>query len=147
MFKVDRGITRGGRGGAWVPEGLSPPPPPHNEITLCTGVYGEPQNWAVVSTGLPTSHYLKQPGQWRHQVGHEGICPPQSEALPLLAPLPVRRKKWSNRPFSANFWVFAPSEMHFAPSMPPTKKKFWCRHWAWRKFSTSFSLLALLRKS
>ena len=58
-------------------------------------------------------------GQWRHQGGR----PPPSEALlPPLAPL-VRRKNGQTQPFLANFWIFAPSESHLAPSMPPTKKK------------------------
>ena len=45
-----------------------------------------------------------------------GICPPIGGSAPL------RRKKWSkSATFSVNFWIFAPSEMHFAPSMPPRK--------------------------
>ena len=40
------------------------------------------------------------------------LCP----ALP-----PVRRKKWPNQSFWAIFWIFAPSESHFAHSMPPTQ--------------------------
>ena len=37
--------------------------------------------------------------------------PPQSEEI-----------NGQNQPFSANFWIFAPSESHFAPSMSPHKK-------------------------
>ena len=50
------------------------------------------------------------------------FAPPRLEALPPTCP-PVRRKNGQNKPFSANFWIFAPSESHFAPSMPPHKKK------------------------
>ena len=51
-----------------------------------------------------------------------GAFAPQSEALPPLAPS-QKEKNGQNQPFLANFWIFAPSETHFAPSMPPTKKK------------------------
>ena len=50
----------------------------------------------------------------------ENAPPVGGSALPLAPP--VRRKNDQNQPFSANFWIFAPSESHFAPSMPPTKK-------------------------
>ena len=53
--------------------------------------------------------------QWWHHRG--GMRRPlQSEALPPLLP-PIRRKKnCQNQPFLANFWIFSPLEMHFAPS-------------------------------
>ena len=58
--------------------------------------------------------------QWRHQGGAWGQMPPQSEALP-----PNQKKKMAK---ISHFWqIFGflpPSESHFAPSMPPTKKKF-----------------------
>ena len=47
---------------------------------------------------------------------------PQSEALPHLPPS-QKKKNGQNQVFSANFWIFAPSESHFAPSMPTKKKK------------------------
>ena len=40
---------------------------------------------------------------------------------PHLPPPPSEEKNGQNQPFSANFWIFAPSESHFAPSMPPQK--------------------------
>ena len=64
-------------------------------------------------------------GQWRHQ-GGMGAFPPLSEDLPHFPP--VGRKNSQNQPFLVNFWIFAPSETHFAPSMPPN---IWCRHWSW----------------
>ena len=42
------------------------------------------------------------------------LCPPicpQSE-----------EKNGQNQTFSASFWIFAPSESHFLPSIPPTRK-------------------------
>ena len=52
---------------------------------------------------------------------HGGICPPIRGSSPPHFP-PVRRKNCQNQPFLENLWIFAPSEMHFAPSMPPQKK-------------------------
>ena len=49
--------------------------------------------------------------QWRHQGGHGGKCPPVGGSVPHLPP-PVRRKNGQNQPFSANFWIIAPSESH-----------------------------------
>ena len=43
---------------------------------------------------------------------HQRLCP-----TPLLAPQ-SEEKNGQNQPFSAKFWIFAPSEMHFATSMP-----------------------------
>ena len=34
---------------------------------------------------------------------------------------PLDEKNSKNQPFLAIFWIFAPSETHFAPSMSPTK--------------------------
>ena len=63
--------------------------------------------------------------QWRHQGGGGmGAFAPPVGSSPHLPP--VRRKNGQNQPFSENFWIFAPSESHFAPSMPP--QKIWCRH-------------------
>ena len=54
--------------------------------------------------------------QWLHQGGHgEAFVPPPHWRLCS----PIRRKNCQNQPFWANF---CPSEMHFSPSMPPTKK-------------------------
>ena len=53
--------------------------------------------------------------------GHGGHLPPVRGSAPHLPP--VRRKKGQNKPFLANIWICAPSESHFAPSMPPHKKK------------------------
>ena len=54
--------------------------------------------------------------------GGMGEFPPSWRlSPPPLAPQ-SEDKNGQNQPFSANFWVFAPSESHFAPSMPPTKK-------------------------
>ena len=36
---------------------------------------------------------------------------------------PVRRKNVQNQQFLAKFWIFAPSETHFASSMPSHKKQ------------------------
>ena len=48
-----------------------------------------------------------------------GICPPpQSEALPLLAPPSQKKRNGQNQPFSANFWIL---ESHFALFMLPHK--------------------------
>ena len=63
--------------------------------------------------------------------GDGGICHPPpvgGSASHLPPPPPSEEKNDQNQPFSANFWIFAPSEMHFTPSMPP-QKIFWCRHW------------------
>ena len=72
---------------------------------------------------LFSSLYIKHM-QWRHQGGHGGIYPHPSEALPPPPHMPPQseRKNGQNQPFSAIFLIFAPSESHFAPSMPPTKK-------------------------
>ena len=69
--------------------------------------------------------------------GALGAFSPHLEALPPLAP-PSEEKNGQNQPFSANFWIFAPSESHFAPSMPPTQKKFWCSHWPVFRFLPEF---------
>ena len=55
--------------------------------------------------------------------GHGGHLPPPpvGGSAPHL-PTQSEEKNGQNQPFSANFWIFAPSESHFAPSMPPTKK-------------------------
>ena len=45
-------------------------------------------------------------------VGGSALVPPQSE-----------ENNVQNQPFSASFRIFAPSESHFAPSMPPPTKK------------------------
>ena len=61
--------------------------------------------------------------------GGGGIPPPVGGSAP---PPPLRQKKnGHNQSFSTIFWIFAPSELHFAPSMPtPTNNNyFWCRHW------------------
>ena len=57
-------------------------------------------------------------GQWRHQGGR----PPVRGSTPPTCP-PSQKKNGQTQPFLANFWIFAPSESHLAPSMPPTKKK------------------------
>ena len=76
--------------------------------------------------------------QWRHQGGmRKNFPPPQSEALPPLAP-PVRRKKW---PKSAIFGIcfhFCPLRNAFHPFNAPPKKQFlvppllfWSSHEEW----------------
>ena len=82
---------------------------------------------------LPALHIIHQGEnfvfgcQWQHQGGHGGHLPPVGGLPPHLPP--IRRKNGQNQPFLANFLIFAPSETHFAPSIPPTKKKkFWCFH-------------------
>ena len=63
--------------------------------------------------------------QWRHQGGVWGaFAPPVGGSAPTFPQ--SKGKNGKNQPFSANFWIFAPSDTHFAPSMPP--KIFWCRH-------------------
>ena len=59
--------------------------------------------------------------QWRHQGGVGAFAPIGGSDPPHLPPQ-SEEKNGQNQPFSANFWIFAPSESHFAPSMPPTKK-------------------------
>ena len=56
--------------------------------------------------------------------GAKGEFPPVgSSAPPPLAPLlPTSEEKCTNQSFSANLWIFAPSETHFLPSMPPAKQ-------------------------
>ena len=54
--------------------------------------------------------------------GMGGSKCPQSETLPPTCPPQSEEKNGQNQPFLANFWIFAPSKLHFAPSMPPTKK-------------------------
>ena len=51
--------------------------------------------------------------------GHGAFPSPQFEALPPHLPPQSVEKNGQNQPFWANFWIFAPSEMHFAPLMPP----------------------------
>ena len=53
--------------------------------------------------------------------GMGAFAPPVRGSAPHTFP-PVRRKNGQNKLFLANFWIFAPSESHFTPSMPPTKK-------------------------
>ena len=55
--------------------------------------------------------------------GDMGANAPQSEALPPPLAPQSEEKNGQNQPFSANFWIFAPSESHFAPSVPPPHKK------------------------
>ena len=50
-----------------------------------------------------------------------GAFAPLSEALPPSTCPQLEEKSGKNQLFSAYFWIFAPSERHFAPSMPPTK--------------------------
>ena len=60
-------------------------------------------------------------------IGGNGLLMPQSEALPPLA----LQSEWKNDEIS-HIWqilfIFVPSEMHFAPSIPPLFF-FWCCHW------------------
>ena len=46
---------------------------------------------------------------------------PHRRRLSPLPPSRQKKKNGQNQPLSANFWIFAPSESHFAPSMPPQK--------------------------
>ena len=43
---------------------------------------------------------------------------------------PSSEENGQNQPFSANFWIFAPSESHFAPRCPT--ENLWCRHSVFR---------------
>ena len=52
--------------------------------------------------------------------GMGAFVPPVEGSAPPLAPQ-SEEKNGQNQPFSAIFWIFAPWEMYFAPSMPPTK--------------------------
>ena len=52
--------------------------------------------------------------------GGHGAFSPNRRLYPPTC-LSVKRKNGQNQSFSANFWIFAPSESHFAPSMPPQK--------------------------
>ena len=54
--------------------------------------------------------------------GMGAVAPPSQRLCPPLAP-PVTEKNGQNKLFSANFWIFAPSESHFAPRCPHKKKK------------------------
>ena len=64
----------------------------------------------------------QQQRQWGG--GMRGHFPPNWRFCPHTCPSPVRRKMAKNQPFLAIFFIFAPSEMYFTPSMPPhTKKK------------------------
>ena len=54
--------------------------------------------------------------------GHGGTNAPSRRLCPPHLLPQSEEKNCQNQPFSANFWIFAPSESHFAPSMPPTKK-------------------------
>ena len=54
--------------------------------------------------------------------GMGAFATPQSEALPPHLPLQSEEKNGQNQPFLAIFWIFAPSETYFAPSMPPPQK-------------------------
>ena len=67
--------------------------------------------------------------QWRHQ-GGMGHLPPQSEALPASTCSSSQKKMTKISHFRQIFGILPPSELHFAPLMPPTKK-FWCRHCLW----------------
>ena len=62
--------------------------------------------------------------QLRHQGGCMGghLLPVRGSAPPHL-PSQSEEKNSQNKPLSANFSIFATSESHFAPSMPPYKKK------------------------
>ena len=54
---------------------------------------------------------------------HEGaFASLQSEALSPLPPPPSEGKN-GNQPFSVFLFIFAISDMHFAPSMPPSAEK------------------------
>ena len=56
-------------------------------------------------------------GEWGH------LPPPVRGSAPHLPPQ-SEEKNGQNQPFSAIFLIFAPSEMYFAPSMPPPTKNF-----------------------
>ena len=61
--------------------------------------------------------------------GMGGKCPPVGGSAPPLAPQ-SEEKNGQNQPFSANFWIFAPSWIAFCPlDAPPPQTNFWCRHW------------------
>ena len=81
---------------------------------------------------------FKQKCQWRHQGGYGGMhfppilghgecIPPWRLCTPYFPPS-QEGKNGKNQPFSANFWIFAPSKKHYAPSMPP-QKYIWCHYW------------------
>ena len=76
-----------------------------NNIITCTNTAACPG--VAGDSGSIKGEHL--PPSWR-------LCPP---------PLAHQSEEQcgQNQPFLENFWIFAPSESHFAPSMPPTKKK------------------------
>ena len=53
--------------------------------------------------------------------GHWGFAPPPPPLEALPPTCPPSEEKWSKSAIFANFLIFAPSEMHFSPSMPPQK--------------------------
>ena len=61
--------------------------------------------------------------------GGMGAFSPQFGGSAPHLPPSQKKKNVQNQPFSANFWIFAPSESHFAPLDAPPQKNFWCRHW------------------
>ena len=54
--------------------------------------------------------------QWWHKTGDMGTFPQDRGS----APFPQGKKQNKNQPFSLIifFWTFAPSEIHFGPTMP-----------------------------
>ena len=74
---------------------------------------------------LFTNYKLQTNNNNRHQWRHKGACRGAFPPAPIggSSPLPSEGKKWQKSAiFSAKFLIFAPSEMHFAPSMSPTNK-------------------------
>ena len=60
------------------------------------------------------------------RVGGMGAFSPQLEALHPHLPPSQKKQNGQSQPFLAFFFIFVPSELHFAPSMPPPQ--YWCRH-------------------
>ena len=73
----------------------------------------------VHSGNGPVSLVLRQ---WRHQ---GGMGPPVGGS----APHPQSGKKLSNRPFLANFWIFAPSEIAMVIAMVTIQGLILAKHW------------------
>ena len=56
--------------------------------------------------------------QWWHQGGHFPPVGGSSRHFPPTCLPPHQEKNYKNQPFLTNLWIFTPSEIHFALSMP-----------------------------
>ena len=68
--------------------------------------------------GIGAFTHLPPPPSWR-------LCP-----LHLPDPHPtLEETNGKHQPFSANFWIFSPTETLFVSKSMAPQKHFWCRHW------------------